>query len=208
LQLLACQATNNIISFLGITPGVGKSFITANFSYLLAESNKRVLLIDGDIRRGYLHNYFQCPRAPGLMELIKGETTIDKALQSTQHPNLTFLPTGVFPDNPAEVLMSSQFKEWIKIFSSQFDFVIFDTPPILLVTDAALIAALSSINFLIIGSHRHQPEEIEIAVKKFSNAGIVLNGSIFNYLKSEPKGIKGYGKYNYYNYNYNYETMK
>jgi tyrosine-protein kinase Etk/Wzc len=188
LQVLLCSATNNIVSIVGISPGTGKSFISANFAYLLAQAGKRVLLIDGDLRRGYLQQYFQATQQPGLSELINKTASLENTVIKTQQKNLLFLPTGSRPVNPSELLTKEEFKELIQSLSPQFDLIIIDTAPILAVTDGALIAALSGTNFLVVGSHSHQPKEIELAITRLMNAGVNLHGFIFNY-KKEKKTI-------------------
>ncbi len=204
LQIILLGATNNIVSIMGASPGIGKSFVAANFVYLLAQAGKRVLLIDGDIRRGSLQNYFQVPRAPGLTDLINGSATFEQALRKVQHENLTFLSTGTIPENPSELLTNAKLKEIIGTLSSQFDLVIIDTAPVLAVTDGVLIGVLAGTNLLVVGSSKHQAKELEIAMKRITNAGVKIQGSIFNYLKEETK-IKGSGRYNY---NYAYESEK
>lgn len=211
LQIIACQKKNNIISIIGASPGIGKSFIAANFAYLMAEIGKRVLLIDCDIRRGHLNDYFETPRVPGLSNILMNDAPLDieASLKKTYRENLMFLPSGTYPQNPSELLMGSRFKELIKACSEKFDYVIIDTAPILAVTDGALVGSACEINFLVVGANMHQKEEMELTIKRLSNAGVTLQGFIFNHLRFEPKGYnggyRGYGKYNYY---YQYDTAK
>jgi len=197
LQIILLSATNNIVSIMGSSPRIGKSFIAANFAYLLAQAGKRVLLIDGDIRRGNLQDYFQVSRVPGLTDVINGSVTFEQAFRKVKHENITFLSTGTIPEYPSELLTNSKLKEIIEIISSQFDLIIIDTAPILAVTDSVLIGALSGTNLLVVGSSKHQAKELEIAMKRITNAGVKIQGSIFNHLKEETK-IKGSAGYNYH----------
>lgn len=199
LQVHLSCARNNIISILGIMPGVGKTFISTNLAYLLATAGKRVLLIDADLRRGTTHRYFSVPSSPGLAELIQGNTTPTDALKATTHENLVILPRGNYPDDPSELLSNKNFKDIIESFSQQYDIVIIDTAPVLLVTDAVLIGSISSINYLVLGSGIHQPADIEMTVKRLSSANVGINGSIFNFHNASS------GKNPYYRKYYSYK---
>lgn len=196
-QILASGAHNNIISIMGVTQGIGKSFVSVNFAYLLANTDKRVLLIDGDIRKGHLHDYFRVKQVGGLSEVLNGNTTIDQAIHKTPNANLDFISCGLYPHNPSELLLQSHFKNLIEMLSQQYDYIIIDTAPILAVTDSTIIGAIASMNLLVIGADIHQPEEIMQAVKSIDSAGIKLMGSIFNSLKPEAS-MNGSYRYNYY----------
>jgi len=204
LQVSLTCASNNIISILGVSPGVGKSFVSANLAYLLAAGGKRVLLIDGDLRRGTLHKYMNVPPTPGLTEVINKTATVENAITDTVHQNLSFLPRGIYPSNPSELLMREDFKELMATFAQQYDVVIIDTAPVLLVTDAVLIGAISATNYLIMGAGAHQPSDIEMVLKRLSSSNIQVQGTIFNFYQNETitrsYGQYGkYGKYRYYN---------
>jgi len=201
LQVLLCSASNNIISIIGLSPQIGKSFISVNLAYLLAEAGKRVLLMDGDLRRGHIQEYFNVKRAPGLSEVINNTHTIEQALHITQHPNLTLLTTGMYPTHPSELLMKERCGETIRMLSLQYEIVIIDTAPILAVTDAAIISRFAGTNCLVLGADSHQSIEIEMAVKRLSHANIKLHGFIYNNLKKEQR----ISEMLRYSYHYNYE---
>lgn len=202
LQVLLFGASNNIVAITGISPGIGKSFISSNFAYLMADVGKRVLLIDGDIRRGVLQKQFQVSRTPGLTDILNGTATVEQSLHKTMHGNLTFLSTGECLAKSSELLMSDRLKDLLASFSAQFDLIIIDTAPILAVTDAAIFCSLSGTNLLVAGCNLHQAKEIELAIKKFNNVNVKLHGYIFNYLKPESKI---YGK-SQFNYHYEYKS--
>lgn len=203
LQFILPQVRNNIIAIMGISEGVGKSFISVNFAYLLADS-KRVLLIDGDIRKGHLHNYFnQSQQAtPGLTGILNGTVTLEKAIIKTKYPNLDFLPNGKYPANPAELLMTDQLDEFLAKASREYDLVLIDTPPALAATDSILLAKQAGINFLIIGAAQHRKQAIELVLKQLHNNGITLNGSIYNNIRAQSHTYNTY----YYNYAYSYHA--
>jgi tyrosine-protein kinase Etk/Wzc len=194
---LSCEK-NNIVSILGVSPGVGKSFVSANLAYILATAGKRVVVVDTDMRRGTLHKYFSTQPAPGLAELLNSKKTLADVLIPTLHENLMLLPRGTYPNDPSELLTNDHFKNMLNTLSQQFDIVVIDTPPVLLVTDAVLISVHAGTNYLVVGANAHQPIEIEMSIKRLTNAGVTLNGSIFNFHKQASAGQNGYYKYGYY----------
>ena len=209
-QVSLAGATNNVVSILGISPEVGKSFISANMAYLLASAGKKVLIIDADLRRGTMHKYMGIPSSPGVAEVLNGTVTIDAAVSVTMNGNLCCLPRGAYPEDPSELLTSSQFKSLMQTLSAQYDVVIIDTAPVLLVTDAVIVGGLSGTNYLVFGAGIHEASEIEMAIKRLLGAGVHLHGSIFNYNRPQVKKLMG-SKYYNYNYNYSYyydESMK
>ena len=202
LQVTLISAPNNIVSILGISPGVGKTFISSNLAWLLAVAGKRVLLIDGDLRRGVLHKNFDLQSKPGLVDFLNNTASKEQVLKISSHPNLTILPRGSYIADPSELLTSTKFKEFIHASSQQFDIVLIDTAPILLVTDGALIASLSGTNYLLIGANAHHPIEIATVMKRLANAGVPVHGSIFNFFKA-GSGERFHSKYNAYYYDEN-----
>lgn len=201
LQFSMLNAANNRIMISGITPGVGKSFVSVNFAYLLADSGKKVLLIDADLRKGHLKDYF-CPELnQGLSDIICGTTSAEEVLFSNEKGNLSFIPTGSYPPNPSELLLSPAFQKLLETLSREFDLVVIDTPPILPVTDAAVIAQYTSAKFLVLGSNMHSADEIELALKRFQTNGCKINGTVFNFSKPQ----KHFYRYNSeYKYQYQY----
>ena len=130
---------NNCIMIAGPAPAVGKSFVSVNLAAVLTSNDQNVLLIDGDLRRGHLHEFLGMKREKGLTEFIGGEIPIGDMLHKTSVPGLTFIPTGVIPPNPAELLLHQRFYNCLNVLSPRFDHVIIDSPPILAVTDATII---------------------------------------------------------------------
>ncbi len=204
LQISLACAKNNLVSILGIAPGVGKSFVSVNLAFLLASAGKKVLLIDADMRRGTLHKYLTIPSAPGLAEVLKGSTSLEGALVKSRFDNLYILPRGVYPEDPSELLTNNQFNQLLDLISPQYDVVIIDTAPVLLVTDAVVVSAKTATNYLVIGAGAHQPEEISLAIKRVMGAGIEIQGSIYNFHSYTNSLSKHYGKYSYYAGKYKY----
>lgn len=203
LQFALLESKNNVLSITGPSPAVGKSFVSANLAHVLGDADKRVLLIDADMRRGRLHEYFGGERKGGLSEVIRGEIPLEKALRPTQSPAVTFLSTGSVPPNAAELLMSERFERVLQAASSQFDLVVVDTPPILAVTDAAVIGRLSGVNLVVLRSGLHPMREIQLTIKRLQQNGVRLNGVVFNGVPRRTGAA--FGRYAYH-YQYEYKN--
>lgn len=199
LQVMLNNTNKKVIAVMGLSTGVGKSFVCINFAYLLANAEKKVLLIDGDIRRGDLYKYLSLPQAPGLNELLTERVTLSEAIQSTSLSNLSFISCGKYPDNPSELLMKKNFEQVLETVSQQYEYVIIDTAPLLAAPDTIIIGSLTDINFLVIGGNKHHPEEIVLTIKQLENASIKVHGTIFNNLSQKPLTYGNY-RYQYYSY--------
>jgi len=196
------NATNNVIAISGPAPEIGKSFITTNLATILAQSGKRVLVIDGDIRRGYLHKYFNAEVQPGLAELLNHQNSYEDVIQSSTVENLFFVTRGKSPVNPSELLSTDQFKTFLDQASVHFDHVLIDTPPVLAVTDGIIIAQYAGVNLLIARHGKTQIKELEITVNRFEQANVKVNGVILNDVQKGTVGIYSY------NYAYAYKANK
>ncbi|MFV5312083.1 polysaccharide biosynthesis tyrosine autokinase [Acinetobacter schindleri] len=199
------EAKNNIIAISGPAPEVGKSFIAANLGAILAQGGKKVLVMDGDMRRGYLHKYFNQDTAPGLSELLLGTHTLEQVIKADSYEGLYFISRGKNPSNPAELLGSQKFQTLLSELSAQFDHILIDTPPALAVTDGVIIAQSAGVNLLVVRHAKTQMKELELTINRFEQAKVKVNGVILNDVQ---RGSGGYG-YGYgYNYNYHYKARK
>ena len=196
LQFGLLETANNIIAITGPSPGVGKSFTSINLAAVLAASGQRVLLIDGDMRRGDVHRQCGIARHPGLSNVIAG-FDVEKAISHKLLPNLDVLPKGSVAPNPAELLMSKQFGALMDELSARYDIVVIDTPPILAVTDAALIGRYAGATLLVARHGHHPMPELVEAATRLRNAGVALKGAL---LTDVPRGKRGRATY------YGYET--
>ena len=197
------NAKNNIIMIAGPSPEVGKSFISTNLATIFAQSNKKVLLIDADLRRGYLHKYFNLDVKPGLSELLSSQAELGQVIHETEVAGLSIITRGKNPTNPSEILGSEQFKALLEKLSSEYDHIIIDTPPILAVTDGIIISQYVGVNLLVARYAKSQMKELELSLNRFEQAGVKVNGFILNDIQRASAGY-GYG----YNYAYAYKAQK
>lgn len=197
------SAKNNIIMISGPAPELGKSFISINLATILAQSQKRVLLIDADLRRGYMHKYFNYDTQPGLAEYLNGQQPLESIVRNTEVENLSIMSRGKSPSNPSELLGTAKFAEMLQDLSSQYDHILIDTPPVLAVTDGIIISQYAGVNLVIARYAKTQMKELELTINRFEQAGVKVNGFILNDIQREAGGY-GYG----YNYAYAYKADK
>ncbi|WP_308912231.1 polysaccharide biosynthesis tyrosine autokinase [Acinetobacter schindleri] len=197
------SAKNNIIMVSGPAPEVGKSFISTNLATILAQSQKRVLIIDADLRRGYLHKYFNQQAQPGLADYLNGQTDLSQVIKATEVSGLDVIARGKSPANPSELLSTTQFSAMLNQLSEQYDHILIDTPPILAVTDGIIISQHAGVNLVIARYAKTQMKELELTINRFEQAGVKVNGIILNDIQRSSAGY-GYG----YNYSYAYKANK
>lgn len=206
LQFAMLEATSNRIVISGATPGVGKSFVSANFAALMASTGKRVLLIDADLRKGHLNQYFGLPRARGLSDVIVGSMQLPEAIRANVLPNLDLLTTGTLPPNPAELMMSGALARALQHLSTQYDFVIVDTPPVLVAADAPALAVHAGSVLLVARAGMTQMGELHECAKRLSHAGMSTTGVLLNGLDLTRRHYGSYayksGGYRYKQYSY------
>ncbi|HEX7908857.1 MAG TPA: polysaccharide biosynthesis tyrosine autokinase [Paraburkholderia sp.] len=206
LHFAMLGARNKLIMIAGAAPGVGKSFVASNMSAILGSMNKRVLLIDADLRRGYLHESFGISREGGLSDVISGQIELAQAIHKNVGPGLDFLSTGAIPPSPAELLLHPTFEQILKDVDELYDVVIIDTPPVLAVTDAAIVGRLTGVALLVVRFGVHPVKEIETASKRLAQAGVNLKGAVLNAIPV-ARGRLRYGRYKY-SYHYAYEEKR
>lgn len=195
------EAKNNIVMFTGPSPNVGKSFVSSNFAAVAAATGQRVILIDADMRKGYLHQLFNMKLVPGLSDIISMKTTLDKMIHTVQvgdNESIDFISHGQTPPNPSELLMNEYFRKLLAYLSREYDLVIIDTPPVQAVTDPAIIGSHSGVVFMVVRSEHHSMKEIKHAINHLSMTNVATKGLIFNGFNPK-KGQYEYG-YGYYSY--------
>ncbi len=198
LEFSMMESDQPVIGVSGLIPGVGKSFISVNLAALYAGLGKKVLLIDADLRKGRLHKEFGIKRGKGFSQVLLREIEPEQVISSTEVENLFVLPCGNVPANPAELLGSKHYLELIEQFKQQYDLIIIDTPPIMLVTDAALACRVAAQIVMVIEYNKHSIEAIQDGMGQIlkgnpnAHASIVINK--YEHGSQDGYGYK-YGKY-------------
>ncbi|WNC88381.1 polysaccharide biosynthesis tyrosine autokinase [Paraburkholderia sp. FT54] len=199
LQFGLLDAPNRIVAITSPAPSDGKSFLCANLAALMAESGKRVLLIDADLRRGRLAHYLGRSPDGGLTELLTGQADLEAVARATGVDGLHFIAAGAYPPNPSEILTSSRFSEILARFEQEFDLVIVDTPPLLAVADAAVVANIAGSTVLVMRSGAHTEGHVADALKKLRRARARVVGGVMNAVP-----LKSHNRNGTYDYAYAY----
>ncbi|GAM58797.1 tyrosine-protein kinase [Vibrio ishigakensis] len=202
LHFAMMEAKNNIIMITGPSPAIGKSFVSANFASIIASAGQKVLLIDADMRKGHLGRGVKLDHDNGLSDYLVNDNEINEVINSGQVENLDFIAKGKTPPNPSELLMHKRFTELCEWASENYDIVIIDTPPVLAVTDAAIVGRQAGTTLMITRFAKTAPKEIEVSIDRLEQAGIETKGVILNAVE---KTASSYYTYGYYNYSYKSE---
>ncbi len=205
LHFAMMEAKNNILMISGASPNAGKTFISTNLAATIALTGKKVLFIDADLRKGDVHKMFGGNNEHGLSDILSGQTTLDNSLKHVKEGGFDYIGRGAVPPNPAELLMHPRFETLLKKVSNEYDLVIIDTPPILAVTDAAIIGRYAGTTLLVARFEINTPKELMVSVKRFEQSGITIKGCILNGIVKKASSYYGYG---YSHYGYSYEDKK
>ncbi|MBN8106893.1 polysaccharide biosynthesis tyrosine autokinase [Vibrio vulnificus] len=197
LHFAMMEAKNNVLMISGPAPGIGKSFVSTNFAAVAAKTGQKVLLIDADMRKGYLQQCFGLRAENGLSDWLSGKSAREQVVQSAKVENLDIITRGQVPPNPSELLMHPRFKELVEWASEHYDLVIIDTPPVLAVTDPSIVGALAGTTLMVARFGQNTVKEIDVARNRFEQAGIEVKGVILNAVEKKASSSYGYGYYNY-----------
>ena len=203
LHFAMMQAQNNVLMLTGVSPSIGKTFVCANLAAVISQTNKRVLLIDCDMRKGYTHELLGTNNVNGLSEILAGKGDIASCAKPTSIANFDLVPRGQVPPNPSELLMSERLGELLRWASSHYDLVLIDTPPILAVTDAAIVGRHAGTTLMVARYAVNTLKEVETSLGRFEQNGIQVKGVILNSIFRRATGYQDYG---YYEYEYKSDT--
>lgn len=208
LHFALLDAPSRILAITGPSPGLGKSFLSMNFGAVLAEAGSRVVVVDADMRRGHMHERLGLSRKPGLSDLIAGDATTEEVVHGIQgKENLYLITAGTVAPNPAELLLNERFGQLLERLGEQFDYVIVDTPPILAVTDAAIIGRLAGATLMVLKEGEHPMDMIADAVNRLRQGGVTVRGTVFNQMGVSAGRYGRQGRYGYrYGYTYQYAS--
>lgn len=198
LHFARMKTRNNLLMISAPSPGVGKTFVCANLAVTIAQTGQRVLLIDADMRRGTLHDAMGVRWENGLSDLILGRSEIQESVRRVAGAeNLSFIPRGPVPPNPSELLMHENFTALLKQAAQDYDIVLIDTPPVLAVTDAAVIGQHAGTCLLVVRWGLNQQREIALAKQRLEQNGVEVKGAIFNGVEKRGAGQYAYTYYDY-----------
>ncbi|HBX7912904.1 TPA: polysaccharide biosynthesis tyrosine autokinase [Klebsiella pneumoniae] len=201
LHFAMMESRNNILMISGASPNAGKTFISSNLAAVISQSGKKVLFIDTDMRKGYAHKLFNVQPENGLSDYLSKRIELEKVIKQTSIAGLEFISRGMIPPNPAELLMHQRMGEFLNWANEHYDMVILDTPPILAVTDAAVIGNYAGTTLLVARFELNTTKEMTIAFKRFDQSGINVKGCILNGIVKKASSYYGYG-YHHYGYSY------
>ncbi|HBR5278273.1 TPA: polysaccharide biosynthesis tyrosine autokinase [Klebsiella pneumoniae] len=201
LHFAMLEAKNNVLMISGASPNAGKTFVSTNLAATISLANKSVLFIDADLRKGYVHKMLGNEGKSGLSDILSGQANVEETIISVPDGQFDYIGRGQVPPNPAELLMHPRFEKLLAWASAKYDLVIIDTPPILAVTDAAIIGRYAGTTLLVAWFESNTVKEIEVSITRFEQSGVNVKGCILNGVVKKASSYYGYG-YNYYGYNY------
>lgn len=173
----------------------GKTTTVSNLAVSFANLNKKVLLIDCDLRNASIHKMFKINNIYGLTDILAKDKAVDKCIQKTELENLYVLTAGAIPPNPAEILSSEKMKNLIEDLKNIYDYIFIDTPPIGLVTDAGVLSSFTDGVVLVVKSESVEKKYLEETKKKLDAVDARILGAILNSYKSEQKDYEYYSYY-------------
>lgn len=201
LHFAMLEAKNNVLMISGASPNAGKTFVSTNLAATISLANKSVLFIDADLRKGYVHKMLGNEGKSGLSDILSGQANVEETIISVPDGQFDYIGRGQVLPNPAELLMHPRFEKLLAWASAKYDLVIIDTPPILAVTDAAIIGRYAGTTLLVARFESNTVKEIEVSITRFEQSGVNVKGCILNGVVKKASSYYGYG-YNYYGYNY------
>jgi len=197
LHFAMMESGDNLLAITGPSPGIGKSFISINLAAVCAQAGQQVLVVDADMRKGHVHHAFGGKSEGGLSELLAGKAALDEVVRSGSIEGLDYVSRGSAPPNPSELLMQERFTQFLADVRVRYDLVIIDTPPILAVTDAAVIGKQCGTTLMVTRFQMNPVKELEIAIRRFETSGVAVKGAILNAMERKAATSYGYGYYNY-----------
>ncbi len=184
--------------------GEGKTVTATNLAVVLAQLGHQVLLVDADLRRPRLHQVFRVSNRKGLVSCLTGTVEPAEILLRTEVPGLHLTPSGPTPPNPAELLSARGARDFVALAANRFEYVVFDSPPVVPVTDATLLATLTDGVVLTVGAGRANRDDAAAAVERLAMANVRVLGTVLNLFHAERRRYGRYGRYGSYGYGYGY----
>jgi succinoglycan biosynthesis transport protein ExoP len=186
---------SKVILVTSSVPGEGKTVLSANLAVLLAQSSKKVLLVDTDLRLGAMHTALNLPPGTGLSELLAGQVLQPEIHTVSAVPNLDALQAGATPANPSELLGSSSFERWLSVWREEYDYVVLDSAPLLPVTDSLTLATLSDITLLVARPGLTEKSQLGRSYQLLTRSSKHIVATVLNGLQPQEEGYSSYFGY-------------
>ncbi|EHN8829978.1 TPA: polysaccharide biosynthesis tyrosine autokinase [Enterobacter bugandensis] len=201
LHFTMMNAVNRIVVISGPSQDCGKTLVSTSLASIAAQAGQRVLFIDADMRKGYVHNIFKLNNQHGLSSVLGGSVEWQDAIQHFEKGGFDVLTCGPQPSHPVELLMNERFQTVMSRIDKEYDIVIVDTPPVLAVTDALLVARAAATTLLVARFGKTSVKEIENCRKRLQQMGVQVEGAILNDIVKSAAFYYHSG-YSHYNYGY------
>ncbi|MFP2468917.1 tyrosine-protein kinase [Pseudescherichia vulneris] len=201
LHFAMMESPNNVLMISGATPDSGKTFISSSLAAIVAQSEQKVLFIDADMRRGYVHDLLGIDNESGLSNLLSGKASMAEVVKPFAKANFDVITRGQVPPNPAELLMHERFRQLMAWANDNYDMVIVDTPPVLAVTDAVVMGRIVGTSLLVARFGMNSVKEMTVSVQRLEQGGVNVKGAILNGVVRRASSAYGYG-YDHYGYSY------
>ncbi|MBK5145707.1 polysaccharide biosynthesis tyrosine autokinase [Budviciaceae bacterium BWR-B9] len=198
LHFALFEASNKILMFTSATPEVGKTFISCNLAAVMAQSGKKILFIDSDMRRGEAHYILEGREKNGLSELLSGQISITDAIQSIKINGLDFISRGEAPSNSSELLFNEKLNKLLVWANENYDLIIIDTPPVLAVADASIVGKYAGTSMLVTRFQKTTLKDLKTSIRRLEQYGIKIKGAIFNGLERKSSNSYEYNTYKDY----------
>lgn len=193
LHFAMMDAENNILMFSSPTQNCGKTLVSTTLAALVAQVGERVLLIDADMRKGYVHNIFSLPNDIGLSDVLSGNVAFYQAVQTYAAASFDVVTCGMAPPNPSELLMHDRFRQLMAWASERYDMIIIDTPPILPVTDATVIGNIAASTLLVARHNVTSLKEMLISIQRLQKSSVDVKGVVVNDFVNSTIDYYSYG---------------
>ncbi|MNZ75951.1 Tyrosine-protein kinase etk [compost metagenome] len=180
LHFTMMGAKNCVVMLTGPTQDCGKTLVATSLAAIVAQAGQKVLFIDADMRKGYVHQIFSLINSHGLADVLMGKVEYESAIQHYAPGSVDVLTCGQVPGNPSELLIGDGFQQLLRWANEHYDMVIVDTPPILAVTDASLVGRLAGTTLLVARFGMTSVKEMQACVKRLHLAGVSIEGAILN----------------------------
>lgn len=204
IQFSSADKKNKKLAITSSGPGEGKTTIAVNLALTMAEAGLKVLLIDSDLRKPRVHKLLSLPISPGITNLLTKQSSMNLVINTVKgFDTMHVITCGVIPPNPAELIGSKQMESFIESVEDNYDYIIFDTPPVSLVTDAAVLSKYLDGIILVISYGRIAKDAVLYSKQQLTSVGANIIGCVFNYVNGDAfvrnsyryKSRYGYGGY-------------